>query len=212
MGIIPNFSTTDIQDAAPLTPRQKFRLFLKGATDPFTFVAAGLDAGISQASNNFSGYGQGAQGYAKRFGASYADQFSGGFWGSAVLPSLLHEDPRYFRKGSGGFRRRLLYSLSTTVITKRDNGEWGPNYSNILGNVIAGGISNAYYPSSDRGAGLTFERALTVTAFGAAGSVFVEFWPDISKKLHKPKPQPQAGEPPTKTNEPVPQATEPSPK
>ena len=187
LGVIPNFNTTDIQDAAPLSPRQKFRLFIKGAMDPFTFVAAGLDAGMSQANNNFPGYGQGAQGYAKRYGASYADQFIGGFWGNAVLPSLLHEDPRYFRKGSGGFKRRLLYSLSTSVITKKDNKTWGPNYSNIFGNLIAGGISNAYYPSSDRGLGLTFERALTITVLGMASPVFFEFWPDISKKFHQPK-------------------------
>ena len=226
LGVIPNFNTTNIQDAAPLTPRQKFRLFLKGAIDPFTFVAAGLDAGMSQANNSFPGYGQGGQGYAKRYGASYADQFSGGFWGNAVLPSLLHEDPRYFRKGSGGFGRRLLYSLSTNVITKNDDGTRGPNYANIFGNLIAGGISNAYYPSSDRGAGLTFQRALTVSAFGAVGTVFVEFWPDISKKLRKPKPKPQADAPPAKApesspqatgtpakpNETAPQAAEPSPK
>jgi hypothetical protein len=196
LGVVPNFNTSNVQNAAPLTAGQKFRLAMRSAIDPFEFVASGLDAGLSQAENEFKGYGQGAQGYFKRFGASYADQFDGLFWGNAVLPSLLHEDPRYFRKGTGSIKRRLLYALSTTVITKNDNGTWGPNYANLLGNLIAGGISNAYYPASDRGAGLTFERAATVTAFGAAGAVFVEFWPDISRKLfHKKNPQPETPAP-----------------
>jgi hypothetical protein len=189
LGVVPNFNTTDLQNAAPLTPGQKFRLAFKSAIDPFEFVAAGLDAGISQANNDFAGYGQGAQGYFKRFGASYADTFSGLFWGNAVLPALLHEDPRYFRKGTGSFKSRFFYSLSTTVKTKNDDGSWGPNYANVLGNIIAGGIANAYYPSTDRGVGLTFQRAFTVTAEGAIGAIFVEFWPDIRKRLRKSKPQ-----------------------
>lgn len=183
LGVIPNFNTTDIQDAAPLTTSQKFHLAFKSALDPFQFVASGLDAGLSQARDDYSGYGQGAQGYFKRFGASYADQFDGALWGNAVFPSLLHEDPRYFRKGNGTFMSRLLYAAKTTVVTKNDNGTYGPNYANVLGNIVAGGIANAYYPSSDRGAGLTFERAFTVTAMGTIGSIFVEFWPDIDRKV-----------------------------
>jgi hypothetical protein len=183
LGIVPNFNTTDIQNAAPLSPDQKFHLMFKSAADPFQFVASGLDAALDQAENNFPGYGQGAQGYFKRFGAGYADQFDGLLWGNAILPILLHEDPRYFRKGTGSFKRRLFYSISTAVITKNDNGTWGPNYANVFGNIIAGGISNAYYPSTDRGAGLTFERAFTVTAEGTIGAVFVEFWPDINRHL-----------------------------
>lgn len=186
LGVIPNFNATDVQDAAPLTPRQKFRLAFRSAVDPFQFVAAGLDAGISQAQDNFAGYGQGAQGYAKRFGAAYADQFSGLFWGNAVFPILMREDPRYFRKGTGSFKSRLFYAISTTVKTKNDDGTWGPNYANVLGNIAAGGLSNLYYPSTDRGVGLTFQRAFTVTAEGAIGAVFVEFWPDISSRVfHK---------------------------
>lgn len=181
LGVIPNFNTTDVQNAAPLSPGQKFRLAFRSSLDPFQFVAAALDAGLSQGQDEFPGYGQGVQGYSKRFGAAYADAFSGLFWGNAVLPSLMHEDPRYFRKGAGSFKHRLFYAISTTVVTKNDNGTWGPNYANVLGNIVAGGLSNAYYPSSDRGAGLTFERAFTVTAEGAIGSIFVEFWPDIDR-------------------------------
>ncbi|MGA2963221.1 MAG: hypothetical protein ABSD96_16195 [Candidatus Korobacteraceae bacterium] len=183
LGVIPNFNTTNVQNAAPLSPGQKFQLMFKSAADPFQFVASGLSAGLNQAEDNFAGYGQGAQGYAKRFGAAYADQFDGLLWGNAILPILLHEDPRYFRKGSGSFKKRFFYAISTTVITKNDNGTRGPNYANVLGNFVSGGISNAYYPASDRGLGLTVQNALTVTAEGAIGAIFVEFWPDISRHL-----------------------------
>ena len=197
LGIIPNFNTSFIQDAAPLTPGQKFHLALRGATDPFVFVAAGLDAGIEQWQNDFAGYGQGAQGYAKRFGAAYADNFTGAMFGGAIFPSILHQDPRYFRKGTGSVTGRLFYSIATTVRAKHDGGRWEPNYSNILGNLAAGGMANLYYPASDRGAALTFERALTVTAEGAIGSIFVEFWPDISSKLFHKHPKNDTAAPPS---------------
>ncbi len=186
MGVVPNFNSTDNPNALPLSPRQKFHLFFKSSVDPFVFVAAGLDAGEEQATNAFPGYGQGMEGYAKRFGASYADTFDGNLWGNAILPVWWHEDPRYFRMGKGTVKHRLIYALETNVWSKRDNGTWGPNYSNVIGNFISGGISNVYYPSSDRGAALTVERAVTVTAEGGIGSVFVEFWPDVSKHwFHK---------------------------
>lgn len=183
LGLMPNFNTSNVQNAEPLSPGQKFDLALKSAVDPFTFVAAGLDAGLGQAEDSNSGYGQGAAGYGKRLGAAYVDAFDGTMLGSALFPVLLHQDPRYFRKGSGSFSSRLLWALASTVICKNDNGKLSPNYSNVLGNIAAGGISNLYYPSTDRGAALTFERAFTVSAEGALGAVFVEFWPDISKKL-----------------------------
>jgi hypothetical protein len=183
LGVVPNFNTTDLQNAAPLSPGQKFHLAFHSAADPFQFVAAGLDAALSQAENNFSGYGQGAQGYGKRFGAAYTDQFSGLFWGNAVFPTLFHEDPRYFRKRTGSFKSRFFYAMSTTLWTKNDNGKWGPNYANVAGNLAAGGLANLYYPSNDRGVGLTFQRAFTVTAEGTIGAVFVEFWPDIERRV-----------------------------
>jgi hypothetical protein len=196
MGVVPNFNSTDNPNALPLSPKQKFHLFFKSSVDPFVFVAAGLDAGEEQATNSFPGYGQGMEGYAKRFGASYADTFDGNLWGNAILPVWWHEDPRYFRKGTGTFRHRLIYALETNVWSKRDNGTWGPNYSNVIGNFISGGISNVYYPASDRGAALTVERAVTVTAEGGIGSVFVEFWPDVSKHVfHKNQAAPPAQAP-----------------
>lgn len=186
-GVVPNFNVSYNQDAAALSRRQKLRLAWRTATDPVAFGIAGFDAGLSQAENDFPGYGQGAQGYAKRFGASYADNFDGTMLGNAILPILLKQDPRYFRRGEGSFSSRLFYALSTTVWCRNDSGSHGPNFSNILGNLSAGGISNLYYPSSDRGAGLTFERGLTVTAYGALGGVFNEFWPDVARKTFKDK-------------------------
>jgi hypothetical protein len=186
-GVVPNFNVSYAQDAAPLTRNQKLHIAFRTASDPVAFGIAAFAAGLSQAQNEFPGYHQGAKGYAKRFGASYADNFDGTILGNAIFPILLKQDPRYFRRGTGSFRSRLLYSLSTTVWSKSDNGNWGPNYSNVLGNLAAGGISNLYYPSSDRGAALTFERGFTVTAYGAFGGVFNEFWPDIAKKLFKDK-------------------------
>jgi hypothetical protein len=187
LGIFPTFNMSPIPDAVAMTPKQKFQLAFKSATDPVTFVIAGVDAGISQWQNDYAGYGQGAQGYFKRWGASYADTFDGDMLGNALFPVLLHQDPRYFRKGTGTIKSRLWYSILTTVRCKGDNGNWQPNVSNLLGNIAAGGIANLYYPSTDRGAGLTFERAFTVTAEGAFGAIFVEFWPDVSHKLFKKK-------------------------
>lgn len=183
LGVVPNFNTSNIQNAEPLSPSQKLSLALKSALDPFTFVAAGLDAGFSQAENNFGAYGQGLAGYGKRFSASYADSFSGTMLGNAVLPVLFRQDPRYFRKATGTFTSRLGYAVISAVRCKSDAGEWVPNYSNIFGNVVAGSLSNLYYPANDRGLGLTLERAFVVTAEGTVGAVFVEFWPDISRRI-----------------------------
>jgi hypothetical protein len=186
LGVVPNFNTVESSAGVPsLSPGQKFHLMYKSSVDPFVFVADGFVAGLSQARNSNPGFGQGAEGYFKRFGASYLDTADGNLWGNAILPILFKEDPRYFRLGSGTFTHRFLYSAATTVWCKRDNGTWGPNYANVLGNFISGGISNAYYPAADRGFGQTVDGALTVTAEGVIGAEFVEFWPDISRHLFK---------------------------
>ncbi len=186
LGVVPNFNTVESADnVPPLTPKQKFHLAYKSSIDPFVFVADGFVAGLSQAQDSNPGFGQGAQGYFKRFGAAYADTADGTLWGNAILPVLFKEDPRYFRMGTGTFTHRFLYSASTTVWCRRDNGTWGPSYANVLGNFISGGISNAYYPAEDRGVEQTLDGALTVTAEGAIGAEFIEFWPDISRRLFK---------------------------
>jgi hypothetical protein len=186
LGVVPNFNTVEsAANVPPLSPRQKFHLMFRSSVDPFVFVADGLVAGIGQARDSNPGFGQGAQGYFKRFGAAYADTADGSLWGNAILPVLFKEDPRYFRMGAGTFKHRFLYAASTTVWCRRDNGTWGPSYANIMGNFISGGISNAYYPAEDRGLEQTVTGALTVTAEGGIGAEFVEFWPDIARHLFK---------------------------
>ena len=169
LGVIPNFYVTYVPNAAPLTPKQKYYLAWKLTIDPAYFVAAGAVAGIQQARNEFSGYGQGAQGYAKRYGATFADFTMSNFLGNAVLPSIFKQDPRYFYKGTGTTKSRTLYALANAVICKGDNGHWQTNYSSILGSLAAGGISNLYYPASDRGAALTFEN----TAIGIGSTAIL---------------------------------------
>jgi len=133
-------------------------------------------AGLDQAGDRWGAYGQGAQGYAKRFGATYADVFVGTFIGSAALPSLLKQDPRYFYKGTGTKRARIFYALANSVICKGDNGNWQANYSSIAGNLAAGGISNLYYPAKDRnGVGLVFSNALIRIGETAVANIFQEF-------------------------------------
>jgi Carboxypeptidase regulatory-like domain len=175
LGVIPNFYVTYDPHPLALSPKQKFELAWKTTVDPVTFVIVGGIAGVQQAQNNFSGYGQGAQGYGKRYGASYADMAIGTFIGSAILPSLLKQDPRYFYKGTGSTRSRILYAIANSVICKGDNGRWQTNYSNILGNLAAGGISNAYYPSQNRGVGLTFANAAVGIGATAAANLVEEF-------------------------------------
>ena len=133
-------------------------------------------AGLDQAGDRWGAYGQGAQGYAKRYGASYANLATETFIGGAILPSLLKQDPRYFYKGSGSKRSRILYAIANAVICKGDDGHWQANYSSILGSLAAGGISNLYYPPKNRdGAELTFENALIGIGESAAANIFQEF-------------------------------------
>ena len=173
--VIPNFYVTYDPHPVALTSRQKFELAWKTTVDPVTFVIIGGVAGVQQAQNTFSGYGQGAQGYGKRYGAAAADLVAGTFIGSAILPSLLKQDPRYFYRGTGTKQSRIMYAIANSVICKGDNGRWQANYSNIFGNLAAGGISNLYYPAQDRGAGLTFENAAIGIGATAAANLVEEF-------------------------------------
>ena len=176
LGVIPNFYVSYVPNAAPLTPKLKFRLAWKSTTDPFTFVAVGMVAGFAQAGDRWGAYGQGAEGYAKRFGATYADVVAGTFIGGAILPSLLKQDPRYFYRGTGTKKARLFYALANSVICKGDNGHWQPNYSSVFGNLAAGGISNLYYPANDRNtAGVIFGTALIRMGEMAVANIFQEF-------------------------------------
>lgn len=174
--LMPNFYVSYVPDAAPLNSRQKFELAWRTLIDPFTFTLNGVVAGIEQANDEFKGYGQGAAGFGKRFGASYGDLVSSTLIGSAVLPSVLKQDPRYFYKGTGTKRSRLLYALANSVICKGDNGHWEPNYSYVAGSLAAGGIANLYYPKNDRNrVGFVFESTAIGVGETAIYDIFQEF-------------------------------------
>jgi Carboxypeptidase regulatory-like domain len=176
LGILPNFYVSYISNAAPLTRKQKFKLAVVVSKDPVTFFTTSVTAGIEQWQNDFSGYGQGFSGYAQRYAATYGDRLSSTFLGAALLPSLFHQDPRYFYKGKGKVVVRALYAISTVVVCKGDNGHWQPNYSNVLGNLGAAGISTLYYPASDQhSVQITIDNTLIGVAYGAFGVLFQEF-------------------------------------
>jgi hypothetical protein len=182
-GVVPMFGVTSRLDAPALTPGEKFHLFVKGSLDPFNFVAAGIQAGIGQASDEFPTYGQGAAGYGKRYGAALADSASSNLFSNFVFPVLLKEDPRYFRLGEGTIKHRIGHSLKQVFVVRKDSGGHTFNFSNVLGAVSAGAVSNAYYPAADRGFGLTMSRAGISLIYGAAGGLVDEFWPDIHRKV-----------------------------
>jgi len=188
-GIVPSFNVSYLGDqTVSLTPAQKFKLQFRGAIDPYTFGIASIVAGLGEAEDSNTGFGWGPGGYGKRVAAAYGDNVIGNTLGNALLPSILHQDPRYFRLGHGSVTRRFLYAFATTWVCKHDNtGKWEPNYSNVLGNMIAGEISNFYTPGGDStDAGQAIETGFTVTIEGAFGSELQEFWPDISRKFfHK---------------------------
>jgi len=184
-GLIPNYFVTYDRNPVPLTAKQKFHLAYKSSVDPITFVAVGALAGADQAGNRWKGYGQGAQGYAKRYGATYANVFIGTYIGGAILPSVLKQDPRYFYRGTGSFKSRLLHAIGSQFIAKGDNGKWQPNYSNLGGDLAAGAFSNLYYPSSSHhGAGLVFSTALIRLGETTAAAIFQEFFvPKVTPNL-----------------------------
>ena len=204
MGVLPQFGVTSRQNASPLTQRQKFHLFVKSAFDPVTIGVVGMQAGLSQAENEFPAYGQGAEGYGKRYGAAFADQVSSGFWSNYAYPVLLKEDPRYFRLGEGSFTTRTFYSIKQEFVCHTDKGGRMFHFSNVLGAFTSGAISNIYYPGkslarvipatatspaipvyyeSERGVTLTMSRAAIALGYGTAGGIFSEFWPDIHQKF-----------------------------
>ena len=184
LGIAPDFDLTYRHDAVSLTSAQKIELAFRSSVDPFTFAAAFVTAGYHETFDEDTEFGWGAEGYFKRSGAAYLDTVDGAMIGSGFLPALLRQDPRYFRMGPGPtIRHRLLYAVAMTFVCKGDNGRWQPNFSNIGGNMIAGALSNFYYPSQEAGLGQTVGNGMIITTEGAAGAVFDEFWPDISRKI-----------------------------
>jgi hypothetical protein len=195
LGIVPAFNSVIGGHAEPLSPGQKFTLFFKSISDPYQFAIVAVDTGLQEAEDSYPGYHHRVRGLLRNYGAAYLDDFDGNLFGNAILPSLLHQDPRYYRLGHGKILHRVLYAASTTVMCKGDNGKWQPNYSNVFGNLIGGAISNAYYPAENRGIGLTIDHGLTVSAEGAVGAQLLEFYPDIAahfKRKHQQKLDQQA--------------------
>ena len=197
LGVVPMFSVTH-QNALPMTPRQKFHLAAKSTVDPFVWVAAGIQSGISQATDGFHDYGQGAAGYGKRYAAAMGDATSSNFFTNFLYPVMFKEDPRYFRVGTGSARHRIGLSLAQVVVGYKDSGKRTFSFSNVLGALSTGGLSNVYYPASDRGFGLTMSRAGISLLYGGLGNVLSEYWPEIQNKIH-PRHQDQAAGPPHKT-------------
>jgi hypothetical protein len=191
-GVIPNYYVSYEPNAVPITTKHKFELAWKSASDPVTVVGVGVLAGIGQAGDRWGAYGQGAQGYAKRFGASYANVFAATFIGGAVMPSLLKQDPRYFYKGSGSRRSRLLYAAASSFICKGDNGRWQPNYSNVVGSFAGAGLQAAYLPANDRrGSGFILSSAFIRLGETSLAGVLQEF---VFSKLTK-RPRRAASQP-----------------
>lgn len=173
-GIIPNFYVVYDQHAEPLTPKLKFKLALKVSTDPVTAIAVAGFAGIQQAAD-IPNYGQGAKGYGQRLGAGASDGFANIMIGGAILPSLLHQDPRYFYQGTGTNKSRALHALSGPFICRGDNGHLQPNYSSMGGDLASASLATAYYPESNRGVGMVFGNFLISTGERVISSLTQEF-------------------------------------
>ena len=189
LGVIPDFQT--VRDStlpvAPLSPKQKWRLAWEETIDPFNIANAALGAGMSQAENETPRYGHGGAAYAKRFGAALGDFGSQNFFSAGVLANLLHQDPRYFRRGpSSHFFNRVGYSVSRVGVARQDSGRATFNAAGIGGMLLGIATSNAYYPSASRTGGVMAGRIGTSLLGGVMGNLLSEFWPDIqSRFFHK---------------------------
>ncbi len=174
-GIIPNFFSAYDWNAPPMMAKQKFKLSFRSLIDPVSIVTVAGIAGAEQYKGLFSGYGSGIGGYGKRFGAAYTNRFAGEMLSRAAFPSIFHQDPRYFYKGKGSISSRALYAMSRAVVTRTDDGQLRPNYSEVLGDFSAGAISNLYYPKADRGFSLVMLNGATGVGANAVSNLIREF-------------------------------------
>jgi len=186
--VLANYTTVEnLQKFEPLSAKTKFKLSAKTMSDPITVSFIGAIALIGQARNSDPSYGQGFQGYGKRFGTFFADTGIGTLMTTSVFPTLLHQDPRYFQLGTGSTWHRAMYSVSRIFVTRADSGELQFNYSEVVGNAVAAGISNAYHPQNQRTLGNTLSVWGTDIMLNTVCNVAKEFWPDIRRKIHKQK-------------------------
>jgi len=194
--VIPDYQT--IRDpntvAAPMTVKQKWQLFFKESVDPFTVAGALAGASMSQIGRSVPHYGSDQEAFAERFGAALADVTTQNFFSDALLAPLLHEDPRYFRKGPQfSIVKRVGYSLSRLVITRKDSGQNTFNFAGVIGTVMGIAVSNAYYPDRDVNGSVVRWRCISSLTGGAVSNLLPEFWPDIHEKLFKRKQRPKDG-------------------
>lgn len=191
-GVLPNYLTVENQaKVPPLTTGGKYKLVAQGSFDPVMYPFIGFLALVSQAQNSEPGYGQGAAGFGKRYGAAFADSTIGNFMTGAIFPSLLKQDPRYFQLVHGGIKRRSIYAVSRILITRTDSGHNEFNSSEIVGNLVAAGISMPYHPAGDRTLADTLSVWGTSVGWDTMSNLAVEFWPDIhvwlKRKFHSGK-------------------------
>lgn len=184
--VMPNYLTVDsASQVQPVNWKQKFAMAAKGSFDPYEFTVVGIVAGIRQAENSYPGFGQGAEGYGKRYGAAFADQVDGNVMVGGVFPTILKIDPRYYQLGRGSYSHRFGYAVSRIFVTRTDSGRQVFNVPEFLGNATAIAISNFYYPASDRSFSSSFSGWGTQMGIDAFGNELKEFWPDIHHYLQK---------------------------
>lgn len=182
--VMPNYLTVDNEsEVQPLSWKQKFSTTAKGTFDPYEFVVVGIVAGVRQADNAYPAFGQGFDGYAKRYGTAFADQADGNIMVGGVFPSLLRTDPRYFQLGRGTYFHRFLYAFSRIFVTRKDSGSNTFNVPEFAGNAAAIGISNAYYPGNNISLSSNLSDWGTQMGIDAFGNELKEFWPDIHRYL-----------------------------
>lgn len=184
--VVPNYrSDENPADIKPLTPSEKLKVAFDDSFDPAAFLVAGVFAGVSMAQSQYSSFGHGAQGFGKYYGGAFADQAIGNIMTEGLFPIALHQDPRYFVKGNGGFWKRTGYAMSREVVTLGDNGRIQFNTSEIAGNAAAAGISNLYYPAADRSLVNTANKWGQQLALDAFFNVAKEFWPDVRRRMFR---------------------------
>jgi len=184
--VMPNYLTVDGQSqVAPVSWKDKFSMAAKGSFDPYEFTIIGIVAGIRQAENSDDEFGQGMKGYAKRYGAAFADQVDGNIMVGGVYPTILKIDPRYFRLGRGSFGHRFGYAISRVFVARRDSGSSMFNIPEFAGNATAIAISNVYYPAADRNLSGNFNNWGTQMGLDAFGNELKEFWPDVHHYLQR---------------------------
>jgi hypothetical protein len=181
--IIPNYRADENPaEIRPMTPDAKMKVALDDSFDPSAFLVAGIFAGLSMAQKQYGPFGTGAQAFGKYYGGAFADQAIGDIMTEGLFPVVLHQDPRYFVKGTGGFWKRTGYAISREVITRGDDGRNHFNASELAGNAVAAGISNLYYPAADRSFGNTANKWGQQIALDTFFNVAKEFWPDVRNK------------------------------